>query len=281
MKQGHLSLLFLVIYLICVCSLSVEQKKYDRAFEEKRRVEQALLEALEMAGGDFAAVINAPVKEKQRIFEQSFLEALYISLGLVEDTEAREQLEVYLPLLILVEEDGAFFSYIEEVEKKEMTELHRVWSEKKLFLFPQECVDAQKKAMMAQTLEDSASEYITNHNDIASQFGVSYSFNAPSFMQNMEETLEFPILLVVFQGWPLTAAGDIFYENCLDTGGYLQKTERYIVELPKDVKNTESVYHKACCPLIKEGDGRYEENYYTMQEALMLYGSYPCKICCP
>lgn len=279
MKQGHFAMLFCLLYAVCFLSLLAEQKRYDMVLEEKEQIEKALLEAIESTAMQLAGVINDSDVKKKELLESVFFETFFCSLGLMEETETQELLKMYLPLLVLVEEDGASFYHMEEWKANDVPELHHVWSDKLFFSTEKEDCEAERKRKMITFLEDAASTYISNHNYIAEQYGLEYSFSVPKFFRNKEELPEFPILIAVFQGWPLTASENIVYENCIDAAVYIQRTERYIVELPTDLECTWSYYHNSSCPRLHMLQKKRTLSGITKQDAIRQYGAYPCNIC--
>ncbi len=271
--------MFLIIYVICFSLLMVEKENYEGIVEEKKKVEEALLKALEDTARELSKVVYDSDEKRRQLIETVFMDSLYVSLGIFDKKEEQEKFRMYLPMLVLAEEDGAQFYYIKEVNQNEVTELKHVWSEKIDFDIKEEQEEAKKKVIVAEILEKRASEIITNYNYIAAQYGLEYSFYVPKFLQNMEEALEFPMLFVVFQGWPLSLAGDVVYENCLDAGGYLQEVLQYVVELPVSLDETLCYYHEMDCPDILEEDGYFLEEYMTEKDAITIYGAIPCSIC--
>lgn len=281
MKQGHFVLLFLMVYTSCFLGLYLEQKKYDAVRAEKARVEAALQEAIEITGQEFSKVINASEEEKKRVVEQIFPEALYIAMEYLGSTEEKALLNMYIPMLVYVEEDGAYFYRMKEWEENGMTELSHRWTEKLEFTFSEDVPEEKKKAELAAMLEKAASEIISNHNYIASQYGISYTYVVPKFLQNTAESLSFPMLFVVFQGWPLTAAGDIVYENCIDAGMYLKRKENYTVEYPRSLSEPYCYYHLSSCQMLQgKSEWQLAENV-NLQEAVQDYGAVPCNSCIP
>lgn len=272
-------LAFLILYIICFLLLDLEKKQYDKVLTEKQKIERALIKAMKSAGEKYEEVIHASEEKRKNTLEDAFFESLYITMGLLEEKEKREQLKMYLPMLILAEEDGAFFYYMEEKEVNSVTELQHLWSDKILYSDEADSSVAQKKSLVAKTLEKTASEIITNHNYIASQYGISYSFYTPEFLQNTSSSLEFPMLLCVFQGWPLTENGQLYYENCLDTGIYIQKIKHYVITGPQNLSDTRCRYHTKDCGL-SEAESILAENI-SEKEAISRFGAYPCEVCIP
>lgn len=279
MKQGHFIALYFIIYWVCFILLFIEQKNYDKVIEEKKRMETSLKTAVEETAWRLTSIIKEPIQEKKKVIEKAFFEHLYISLGLLQEVEEQEKLKMYLPMLLLLEEDGAFFYYMQEVEEDGSKKLIHTWSEQIPFTFPEESTDSKKKSLIADIIEVYASEIISNHNYIATQYGLDYSFYVPQFLQNTSETLNFPMLFVVFQGWPLNASGEILYENCIDAAVYIQEVEKYVVEISNDISQPYAYYHQANCDYIETYGGRILERKVSKKQAIYIYGAYACQYC--
>lgn len=279
MKQGHFAAFFLILYLGCSITLYINQKRYDEVLEEKERVEEGLKKAIEYTADQLLVVMNEPVENRLLVFQSAFFEAFYIYMGALEDTELQELLGMHLPMLVYVQEDGAFFYYAEEIQKNGVIELVYQWSALQKFDFPEHCTDEEKKGVMAKCLEERSSEIISVHNYIAAQYGLEYTFYVPDFLQDTSSELELPMLFAVFQGWPLTAAGDIVYENCMDASVYIQEVKNYVVELPGDISDTYCYYHEAFCEKLEEKDRSFLKEVMTKEQAIYQYGAVPCGVC--
>lgn len=278
-KQGHLVLIFLMIYGACFLTLSIEQRNYDFAQEEKKKMEQALLAAMEITGREFVMALNDSEEKKKQLLEQTFSEALYIVAGMWGNELGQMQLKMHLPLLLLVEADGVYLGYAQEAQGETMV-LQHIWTDKTYFSFPEGCEEMQKKEIIAAEIEKQLAEWINHHNYISRQYDVSYLFSAPRFLYDALEMQEFPIMCAVFQGWPLNAAGDVFYENCIDVSGYLQKKELYVVEFPQSLESTVCRYHKLSCTDIALKSDYIIPGQYTKEEAIKKYGAFSCEKCC-
>ena len=225
MKQGHLLLIFVIIYCSCFLVLYCEQKNYDLILEEKQRTEKALLEAIEYTANQYREVIKDKEEKKKQVIADAFSDAFYVSMGLFQTLQAEEFWRIHIPMLVLVEEEGAYFYYVKENTELGKRKIIHEWTDRITFDFPENCSDTKKKVCIADSLEIIGSQVISNHNFIAEQYGVSYRYSLPEFFQDTSQTLEFPMLFVVFQGWPLDASGTYFYENCLDAGVFLRERD--------------------------------------------------------
>ena len=279
MKQGHFAVLFSMIFCMCFLELQIEQKRYDRVWEEKQKIENALVNAIEYTAWELTEVIFAPEEAKKKAVEDAFFEALSASLGYVEDTEAQAGLKLYVPLLILVEADGALIFHLEEKKVNNVTTLCSVWADKTVFSIQEESSWSEKKAIISNHLEKETSEFISNHNYIARQYGLEYIFSVPNFLYELEDESKFPMIIAVLQGWPLTASGKLTYENCIDAAAYIQEKKYYWLELPKNLENTVCYFHNTGCEKLSEESGVILERQVTEQEAIWKYGAVVCEIC--
>lgn len=279
MKQGHLALCFLLIYVSCWLAVFTEQHRLETVLLEKQRVERALTEALENATIEFSEVIHASEDEKKKTLEQAFLDNFYISTGVIDNEESRDYIRMYFPIFILAEEDGVYFCYLKECKNEGTEGMVSEWSEKIFVEYQEESNGTEKKTALAELIEKKASEIISNHNYIAEQYGFTYDFSVPRFLKDMEYDMEFPMLCVVFQGWPLNSAGNILYENCLDAGLYLRRTNYFSVSKPKDISSPYCTYHKQ--DSFCEAKENLISEDVTEEEAIRKYGALPCEICIP
>ena len=234
MKQGHLFCIFVLIAVGCFLSLYCMQKKYDSLMQEKQKLEDALLAVLEDTGSRSKIAVGQEEKRKKETIETAFSEAFRVFMGGFDTSETLEFWRMYVPMLVWVEEDGAYFYYLQSYIENEEMELNHTWTEKEYFSFPDGCSDKKKKSIMADILEKKASDIITNHNAIAVQYGISYRYSLPTFFQDTSRLTEFPMLFVVFQGWPLNDAGKYYYYNaCVDAGIFLRQKDKTVVQYPK------------------------------------------------
>ncbi len=274
-------MIFLTIYMICFLFLFTEQKQYDKALEEKEKIEQALVKAVENTGMVYKKYITATEEKRKKELEKAFFTSFYVSAGVFDKKEQQEKLRMYLPMLVLAEEDGAYFLFMQEITSDGVEELRHSWSDKISYGYGENITEAQKKNAVAGVLEEQASEIISNHNYIAEQYGISYSFYVPDFLNNTTTSLEFPMIFAVFQGWPLTVSGNILYDNCLDSAVYLQKVKNYVVTGPEGLLQPNCQYHDITCGLLTKTECTIWKEYVTEMEAIAEYGALPCKTCIP
>lgn len=232
MRQGHLFIIFVLIACSCFISLYCRQKNYDCVMAERQKIENDLLEAVEYAGKMSRMALREDEEKKKQLIAASFSEAIYVTMGYLDSPVLQEFWRIYVPMLVLVEEDGACFYYV-QTEQMEKKELYHTWSDKILFPIRDEYSDAKKKSIIADTLEQKASEIITKHNSIALQYGISYQYYLPEFFQDTSRLMEFPMLFVVFQGWPLDSSDYFFYDACFEAGMFLRYKGKGDLEYPK------------------------------------------------
>lgn len=271
MKQGHLLVMFLSLYMICFVTLYVEQTKYDRVLEEKQKVEYALLDAVFVAAENYKKVINETEETKKNVVADSFMESLCVALGGLVSEEETAFIKMHIPLLVLAEEDGICFYFMQESQTEKGAKLQHIWSDKIPY-------GGLGQYSMADMIENMAAEIVSNHNYIASQFGITYRFHAPEFLQNEPEIPQFPMLFVVFQGWPLYGTRDVYYENCIDASIYIRENAYYTILGPDSLLKPYCVYHQPLCPLIRESSN-IQKKRATKEEAIETYGAYPCFQC--
>ena len=88
----------------------------------------------------------------------SFLTSLYTSMGIISDRHAQEQLEMYIPVILLCDTDGYYVYYYDEFKSNDgKTYSIRKWSEKMPYFF------ADNYFVYRFTLSDVVNVYDIHH----------------------------------------------------------------------------------------------------------------------
>lgn len=240
MKHVHFLSVFILIVLCCWLSLYAEQKRYDTVIKEKKKLERILLEVVEDTGNKYRIALMEDTDNKKQVIEENFSNAISFFTEYFDTLQERDFWRLYVPMLILVEEDGVLFYHLTLDDSKN---LKHIWTDKMYFNFPDECGVGMKKVLMTECLEQQASEIITKHNVIASQYGIGYRFFLPRFFQDTSGMPEFPMLFIVLQGWPLNDSHTVFYNACIDAGMLLRLRQEDEILYPKttDGRNLEKI----------------------------------------
>lgn len=92
------------------------------------------------------------------------------------------------------------------------------------FLLSEEAFEATRRNTITRELEEQLRYYCTAHNRIARKLGIGYEFAFPDMdAAGGDRAVPDIGLLVVFQGYPLTNAGNLPYERFLLSGAYVKK----------------------------------------------------------
>ena len=129
------------------------------------------------------------------------------------------------------------------------------------------------------SIEESLSEILASHNEIAGQYGLNVWFSTAEFFQSFTPAMDNPSMIAVFQGWPLSADGTLMYQNCANASAYIKKEQRYVLELPSHTGNSMFlVFHKESCSYAGTY-GCLQSFEVTKKEAVSVYGAYACPHC--
>lgn len=134
----------------------------------------------------------------------------------------------------------------------------------------------RKNAIISQ-IETSLSYYISNHNLIAKNYGITYQFGLPVIDNaTWSRSIDSPTFIVTFQGYPYEGAKQV-YNRYTVSGAYIKKDAGYWIEK----KEWYCIYHSPECPqLVRPGVQLLEEQYYTVKDCAAA-GAYACRICHP
>ena len=142
------------------------------------------------------------------------------------------------------------------------------------FLLNKEAFELTKKGAIMQQLENVLSYYTSNHNMIARQNGITYTFSFPSGTgSEWAEYLDDVNLLVVFQGYPYGADRDYTYNKISSAGANIVKKTVYYVEK----KSWYYLAHKAGCPKLATSETVLDETFDSIEDCAKI-GAY-CDEC--
>lgn len=135
--------------------------------------------------------------------------------------------------------------------------------------------DTIRRSTIINLLTEDMNYYITNYNDIAKHFGISYNFALPQIeKEDWYRTIDDISMLVVFQGYPYGFATNDTYNRYAFAGSRIKKQKAFYIEAnPSDGLK---YYHRLDCNLLNDK----EIPYYSKKDAA-LEGAYPCLECNP
>lgn len=134
---------------------------------------------------------------------------------------------------------------------------------------------AYRQSAMIYEITKKMNYYVNEHNSIARQFGISYTFDLPeSSMDSFARTISDVSLMAIFQGYPFGTGTSDVYSRYSVSGARLYKATRY----PVIEESGRLTYHRSTC---KKLDGVALVATYTSKEECAGLGAYPCPDCRP
>lgn len=232
------------------------------------------------------------------------INSLSISLDLMMDKEGQQRLELFLPMIAVVDENGLYVSYL-SAKDEFSNQLQRVWSdcipyetdyENKHYRFylsgTAQCTTKEgeeavvvtlgalellRKEVIATTIEKTISQYIMLHNRIAKAYGITYEFQIPAENNALySRAITSPSLLVLFQGYPFQGTDEV-YQSFAFNGASIKKRNYYLITK----KDWYLLYHKSDCKTVSKEDGETtgDEVICNTKEECASYGAFPCPSC--
>lgn len=320
--------LFAILLGCCLLMVWTERYHYDSAAEEKERIEAAIQKAIKHAAECAAKECSVSEETVNELVRQAFFDALYAALGCLDNPEKMQQIELCIPMLAVLLDEGAYFNYLEEeVTERGERILKRVRSEQYPYVYEndrfsyrffldgrlyvmnkaegqwistsyEEIADGicvweellpdslfssreeyflRKKEAVALTATTAFEKIVSVHNRIAGQYGASYIYTVPDFLQKYQIATEHVSVLAVVQAWPIVSSEMGFYESCAEAGAYIKQTELYCLERPVSLEQPYMVFHKSDCQYL----GSFGEEYGRagFEEAVKKYGAFGCPYC--
>lgn len=135
--------------------------------------------------------------------------------------------------------------------------------------------NAYRQSAMIYEITKKMNYYVNEHNSIARQFGISYTFDLPeSAMDSFARTIQDVSLMAIFQGYPYGTGTSDVYSRYSVSGSRIYKANRYqVVE-----ENGILTYHRPTCNHLT---GKASVASYTSKEDCASLGAYPCGDCRP
>jgi hypothetical protein len=130
-----------------------------------------------------------------------------------------------------------------------------------------------KQSAMQYQITKKANYYVNQHNTVAKQYGLNYSFSLPvSSTDTFARTVSDVSLLAIFQGYPYGKGTDDTYSRFSVSGAKISKKTKYYLGF----KDGQMWYHRYGCEWYDSTSSGYD----TKQEAASM-GAYPCPYCNP
>ncbi len=235
----------------------------------------------------------------------TLLNSLYTSFDLNLDSEGKQRLELFLPIIAIADNDGLYMFYFEEGNTNGK-HLERVWTERipydveykerhyeftlsgNMIWYDEEenlIIESNlslefenvRKDTISNIIEQSITKYMNQHNKIAKQYGIQYDFQVPMVDSMSGRAITNPSFLVLFQGYPLTGTEEV-YQCFAFAGASLRKSNWYILTK----KDWYYLYHRNDCKVLKEIEEKElvsEEIICKTKNECSSYGAFPCPDC--
>lgn len=137
MKIYHFALLFLIFFFAIVIKTDIKIGKVEAIVNEK----MAMTESLYTASADAieqlatAGTYGTNTIHKEEVIN-TFYTSLYSNMGVISDRNAHAEIEMYIPVILLCDNDGYYIYYYDEYKDTEgKTYAKRIWSEKMPYFY--------------------------------------------------------------------------------------------------------------------------------------------------
>lgn len=130
MKLEHIAFVFLFVFLVMTLTFDTKQEMLTEISLVKNRYDLILETAADDAA-QYLVKVDAggnPFIQKEDALAV-FFQSLYAGFGVMGDPDAQEELRKYIPLILVMDKDGAYFWYHGTYENKG-TNYKEMWSEK-------------------------------------------------------------------------------------------------------------------------------------------------------
>ncbi len=217
---------------------------------------------------------------KRQISQMQWSECIpytYEDLDFVYHFTMGDTVKIYDKKKLLGELDDEVMTYeIDYREAKEREEFQNYYrSHPDSILFDEGAYERIQTEAITSKMEEVFSAYMTQHNLMAENFGISYEFTLPRVDQSeWMRAVEGPSLFILFQGYPISYGVGETYSDFSFSGATINKKTFYYVE-PKEWYY---LYHKEGCESLTQTDDLTV--FYSTKDCAE-YGAYACPKCFP
>jgi len=132
MKIYHFALIFIIFFVSVVIKTDIKIGKMEEIADEK----VTMIESLYTASSDAieclasAGAFGSNTIKKDEVIN-TFFASLYSGMGIISDLNAQAEIDLYIPVILLCDNDGYYIYYYEDYEDNTgNTFAKRIWSEK-------------------------------------------------------------------------------------------------------------------------------------------------------
>lgn len=190
MKGYHFTIIFAIIAYMVIKIVDLNITELNAAIYSRLRIEEAVNIAVDTAVKEMkTSVLHGEDPDSEHIYK-AFYNTLSASLGIMDDPAQRELLHIYIPVMIIILNDGFYAIYNQEVKETENTNIIKTQTEKIPFSYEDEYF------IYNLTIEDLVTVYdknnildsgvrinTMNYREIAEKLGAYINIEDDTFMR--------------------------------------------------------------------------------------------------
>lgn len=139
MKITNYAILFAVIFICLSLPRSIKTDHIQTMVKKQKEYNQALDASVQDAVFNLVEMDSAQkVQLNKDEAVQRFFKSLYSNFGILQDVYKQEQLKIYVPVILITDEDGYYIYYSHFEEKDGSPVLYQNWTEKKAYSYEDE-----------------------------------------------------------------------------------------------------------------------------------------------
>ncbi len=309
MRIFHYAIIFAIIAIVFITIRDISYAELETSTDETYHLNQEFHKAVDHAVETLSYDEQGHIIHSGEDAVTAFLDSIYASFDLFLDPEGKQRLQLYLPLIVIVDEDGLYLNYLSEEMKEGSMHLIRMWSSRIPYRYDEnneayeftlskeawhydsegqlleiletkDQLEQRRRETICATIEEFLVTYMNEHNYIAQQYGIVYHFTLPAMDNSFySRSIEKPTMLVLFQGYPLVGNEEV-YNSVAFGGASLIKKDWY--QLTK--MEGYYLYHNQECVVLldnQEKNPEKEQIICANKEECASLGAFPCQECFP
>lgn len=129
MRRGHFVIIFAIAFFASILSVALRQYRNRVVADERATLEDAFLSASDAAAEELALGMSVDADTTLANTADLFFNSLMADLGLHDDEDGMNEVNMYVPLLAVTVEDGFYLCVLERVAESSGNYIRRRWTE--------------------------------------------------------------------------------------------------------------------------------------------------------
>lgn len=129
MKGNIFTIVFFIIFIMSAGISDADTTELIHTNKMKYRIKDSYMNAVDSAINQLKSSFEHDERLNKEKAVETFFYTMYAGLGILDEPLLKEQLDIYVPVIAVLVNDGFYIQFNEEYENAGRTEIRKIWSE--------------------------------------------------------------------------------------------------------------------------------------------------------